>query len=97
MQIILSKSESGLNTQRILNNSLFVFISGLLGSIFGLMSSISSFMILTEIFVDGYFIKANREKILKKVSGKIKLLKREFGFYKVKCKNLKVSPLNDTE
>ncbi|OMJ66392.1 hypothetical protein SteCoe_36769 [Stentor coeruleus] len=97
VQIILSKSESGLNTQRIINNSLFVFISGLLGSIFGLMGSISSFMILTEILADNYFKNFNRKVLLRRILGNSKLLKSELGDYKISYKNLKVSPLMNTE
>ncbi|OMJ94325.1 hypothetical protein SteCoe_2525 [Stentor coeruleus] len=97
VQIVLSKSETGLNTQRIINNSLFVFISGLLGSIFGLMNMISFFMTLAEVFADKYFEKVSQDKLLKTISSKAKLLKREFGYYRVKCKNIKVSPLNETE
>lgn len=97
VQIILSKSESGLNTQRIINNSLFTFISGLLGSVFGLMSSISSLMTITEIFAEKYYKKVRLEEKFKNALTKSKLLKSEFGKCMIKCKNKKVLPLSETD
>ncbi|OMJ75090.1 hypothetical protein SteCoe_25868 [Stentor coeruleus] len=97
VQIVLSKSESGLNTQRIINNSLFSFVSGLLGSIFGLMSSISSVMAMTEIFAERYYKKIKLEKNFQNALIKNKMLKCEFGNCIIKCRNKKVLPLSETE
>ncbi|OMJ75088.1 hypothetical protein SteCoe_25866 [Stentor coeruleus] len=93
IQLLLYKSETGLNTQRIINNNWITTLGGLLGTIFGLMNSLSFIMIIIETFKDSYNKKTNRETFVKMISHRAKLFKSEFGCYKIKCKDAKVLPL----
>lgn len=47
-----SVSNTGLITQRTLNNSFFMFVGGLLGAVFGLLGSVAATMVLTESVVE---------------------------------------------
>lgn len=94
VQVILIKSETGLNTQRIINNSWFIAVGGILGTIFGLMNLVSFFMNILEGVNESYNKKARRELTINTILQRVKSLSSEFGYYRVKYKNSKVVPVD---
>ena len=56
-----------MQTMRVLNQTWFIFIGSILGSIFGLMGSVASLMKIVESFSDIYKKKTDRKKTLNKV------------------------------
>ncbi|OMJ80570.1 hypothetical protein SteCoe_19167 [Stentor coeruleus] len=90
--ISIIKSDTGMQTQRILNSSLFVFIGSLLGSIFGLMGSFGAAMGFSETFVDNYQDKANKKITVNLICKNMNRLKTEFGEWKVRTKGCRVYP-----
>ncbi|OMJ74619.1 hypothetical protein SteCoe_26399 [Stentor coeruleus] len=90
--INIEKSETGMKTQRKLNNTLFVFIGGLLGSVFGLMGIFTTAMVFTEGLV-GYAKKKEDRKIyLNDLYKNMEKLNYEFNRYKMKSPDRKIRP-----
>ncbi|OMJ75810.1 hypothetical protein SteCoe_24991 [Stentor coeruleus] len=102
--INLYKSNSGLYTQRLLKQSIFILASGILGSVFGIMSAIASLMNFLE---DKYLnIAKIRDKKIDfyAIASKRQIIKSSyFGIRKNSSKSAKnklknrVLPLNDDE
>ncbi|OMJ78860.1 hypothetical protein SteCoe_21263 [Stentor coeruleus] len=83
-----------MQTQRVLNSSLFVFVGSLLGSIFGLMGSFGIAMSFSEIIVNKSQDKKNKKIALSLISKNMNRLKGEFGKFrnwKVRDKRFKRS------
>lgn len=67
-------SNNALITQRNTINSWFIFLSGLFGSVFGFMGSISSLMS----FIEGFSEKWAKQKFKKKKIRRIKLFRKNY-------------------
>jgi hypothetical protein len=94
-QISIIKSDTGMQTQRILNSSLFVFVGSLLGSIFGLMGSFAGFMSFTENFVDSYHNKKVKKRTIDMMCDNLDKLHDQFGSWRIKKKEFKIHPIVD--
>ncbi|OMJ82365.1 hypothetical protein SteCoe_16966 [Stentor coeruleus] len=90
--INIEKSDTGMMTQRRLNSTLFMFIGGLLGSVFGLMGIFTAIMVFTEGFTKQ--IKKNKKKklVLEDLCENMEMLYYEFNKYKEKRPNKKLRP-----
>ena len=75
-----------LYTQRNLNSSLIIFIGGLLGSIFGLLSSYGTIMSIVEDFTDKVNNKYKRKQTLKKINMNKKIILRNWEKYNLEPK-----------
>ncbi|OMJ94323.1 hypothetical protein SteCoe_2523 [Stentor coeruleus] len=94
VQIILVKSETGLNTQRIINNNWYVSVGGILGTIFGLMNFVSVFMNIFEGIKESYNKKIRKKVSDKRILQRIKVFRSEFGYDRDKGKRIKVAPID---
>jgi hypothetical protein len=84
-----------MQTQRLLNNTWFIFLGSLLGSVFGLMGTFATALGITEMISD-FFKKREREKInLEKITDNTKKLHDEFGQWKVRICYNKVAPFGE--
>ncbi|OMJ73406.1 hypothetical protein SteCoe_27918 [Stentor coeruleus] len=98
VMIYLYKSNSGLYTQRLFRQSVLLLISSVIGSVFGIMSGIASFMS----FMEDQYLTLTKARIRKKKFRDITFQRQEidssyFGIRKKSSKRFgsRVLPLND--
>ncbi|OMJ82363.1 hypothetical protein SteCoe_16964 [Stentor coeruleus] len=92
VHITIEKSDTGMTTQRKLNSTLFIFVGGLLGSVFGFMGIFTTAMAFTEGFV-GYISKKEGRKVLvQDLYKNMEKLGYEFDKYKIKQASSKIRP-----
>lgn len=91
-----------MQTQRIINNSVFVFLGSLLGSLFGLMGTFTSGMGIAEGVFEKFQKHDKERKTVRNMLENIDKLNSEFGVWVHKSKTSKVTPFildagNNTE
>jgi hypothetical protein len=91
---VILESETAMKTIRTLNQSAFVFLGALLGSIFGLLGTFSTVMGYVESLVEK--VENRRKKNLDAlgIKEKFRNLKGEFGKWFMFNKSRKVIPSN---
>lgn len=98
VMIYLYKSNSGLYTKRLFKQSVLLLISSVIGSVFGIMSGVASFMS----FIEDQYIILSKTRAKKKKMNDIKFQRHEicssyFGIRKKLTKGFgnRVIPIND--
>ena len=69
VKLDLELSSNGLVTQRNLNNTLVLFVGGLLGSVFGLMGSFGAVLGVVEVGFDAISGKIKKDRRFREIRG----------------------------
>ena len=91
-KVVIKESGMALVTERLVKQEWFAMISGLLGSVFGLMGTFATGLGYFEGLSKIYERKLEKKKKLCKVSRKSEKLKGEFGRFEIHPQDGKVHP-----
>ena len=93
INIFIVESDTAMQTQRIQNQTWFVFGGSLLGSIFGLLGTFGWILSTTERFTEKIASRIERKKNFKERYSKSWKLRSEFGKFNQIYNVSKVAPL----
>jgi hypoxanthine-guanine phosphoribosyltransferase len=91
--IVITQSETAMETQRYVKQTWLNLISALLGSIFGLMRTFAGSMSFCEILVDRYQRKETTKRNARKLKDLTHVFDKRRGKSGKAVKNLKVLPV----
>jgi hypothetical protein len=91
---VLLESDTAMKTIRTLNQSGFVFLGALLGSIFGLMGTFSTAMGYSETFIEKLENRIKVHAHVKEIKLRLRILKAEFGKWIVSSSSRKIIPID---
>lgn len=93
MKIVISESETAMQTKRIVNQKMIVFFATIVGSVFGIMGSFAGIMN----FFEGILVSLNRkikekQRVKRIINDRISI-KEVFSPYVLVSNQTKISPL----
>ena len=89
---MISLTDTGLNTQRNLNTTWFLFVGTLLGSVFGILGSYAFLMGVFEIAYEIFHERINKNIWKKYLSKNTEHITSNFSAFQEKQKNEKILP-----